>query len=287
MPPAARISDMHTCPMVTPGTPPVPHVGGPVVSGAPTVLIGFMPAARISDQCVCAGPPDVIVKGSATVIICGMPAARIGDSTAHGGVIVAGCPTVLIGDFGSGGASPVPPGMAGSGQASSSQQGPLSSQSGSGGMNISGDQSAVAPPGQAGRQRSNSSSDQPKTWITVELRDFFGEPIPNEPVRVTLDRGQVLSGTTDAQGRAHFEGVDPDSGVVTFPNIPENTIDESAGSLDSPPGVARSGWRQDPRPVEPAPELELAAGAAPPHSDDEGDEETDLEPEPGEDEEIA
>ena len=253
MPPAARISDMHTCPMVTPGTPPVPHVGGPVVSGAPTVLIGFMPAARISDQCICAGPPDVIVKGSATVIICGMPAARIGDSTAHGGVIVAGCPTVLIGDFGSGGASPVPPGMAGSGQASSSQQGPLSSQSGSGGMNISGDQSAAAPPGQAGRQRSNSSADQPKTWITVELRDFFGEPIPNEPVRVTLDRGQVLSGTTDSQGRAHFEGVDPDSGVVTFPNIPENTIDESAEAFAPGERTPREGSAGSKRQLEPLP----------------------------------
>ncbi len=94
MPPAARISDMHTCPMVT-GT--VPHVGGPVVVGCPTVMIGFMPAARVGDMCVCVGPPDTIAKGSATVMIGNMPAARIGDNTAHGGVIVAGCPTVIIG----------------------------------------------------------------------------------------------------------------------------------------------------------------------------------------------
>jgi len=94
MPPAARISDMHTCPMVT-GI--VPHVGGPVTVGCPTVMIGFMPAARIGDLCVCVGPPDTIAKGSATVMIGNMPAARIGDSTAHGGVIVAGCPTVMIG----------------------------------------------------------------------------------------------------------------------------------------------------------------------------------------------
>jgi uncharacterized Zn-binding protein involved in type VI secretion len=86
---------MHTCPMVT-GT--VPHVGGPIVGpGCPTVIIGFMPAARVSDKCICVGPPDVIVKGSATVIIGNMPAARIGDNTVHGGVIVAGCPTVIIG----------------------------------------------------------------------------------------------------------------------------------------------------------------------------------------------
>jgi uncharacterized Zn-binding protein involved in type VI secretion len=96
MPPAARISDMHTCPMVNPG--PVPHVGGPVLPpGVPTVIIAGMPAAVVGNMCTCVGPPDTIVKGSATVIIGGMPAARLGDSTAHGGVIVTGAPTVMIG----------------------------------------------------------------------------------------------------------------------------------------------------------------------------------------------
>lgn len=86
---------MHACPMVT-GV--VPHVGGPIVGpGAPTVLIGMLPAARVGDMCVCVGPPDSIVKGSATVMIGGMPAARMGDSTAHGGSIVLGLPTVMIG----------------------------------------------------------------------------------------------------------------------------------------------------------------------------------------------
>lgn len=89
---------MHTCPMVTPGLTPIPHVGGPIVApGAPTVLIGFLPAARVTDQCICVGPPDVIVKGSATVLIGGLPAARMGDVTAHGGTIVMGLPTVMIG----------------------------------------------------------------------------------------------------------------------------------------------------------------------------------------------
>ena len=93
---AARITDMHTCPMVNPG--PVPHVGGPILPpGAPTVLIGGMPAARVGDMAICVGPPDTITMGSATVMIGGKPAARMGDSTAHGGVIVAGCPTVIIG----------------------------------------------------------------------------------------------------------------------------------------------------------------------------------------------
>jgi uncharacterized Zn-binding protein involved in type VI secretion len=98
MPPAARLTDMHVCPMVTPGLPPIPHVGGPVVGpGAPTVLIGMMPAAVVGDNCVCVGPPDTIIMGSTTVLIGGKPAARLGDPTAHGGKVVLGCPTVLIG----------------------------------------------------------------------------------------------------------------------------------------------------------------------------------------------
>jgi uncharacterized Zn-binding protein involved in type VI secretion len=85
---------MHMCPMFS-GT--VPHVGGPVLPpGCPTVLIGGMPAARVGDMLTCTGPPDTIISGSSTVLIGGMPAARMGDSTAHGGVIVAGCPTVII-----------------------------------------------------------------------------------------------------------------------------------------------------------------------------------------------
>jgi len=86
---------MHTCPMVT-GT--VPHVGGPALPpGSPTVLIASQPAVRVGDLLTCAGPPDTIIVGSSTVMIAGMPAARVGDSTAHGGTIVAGCPTVNIG----------------------------------------------------------------------------------------------------------------------------------------------------------------------------------------------
>lgn len=95
MPAAARITDMHTCPKVEPG--PVPHVGGPVILGEPTVRIGFMPAARVGDSLVCVGPPDEVSQGEPTVLINKKPAARVGDSTSHGGVIVAGCPTVIIG----------------------------------------------------------------------------------------------------------------------------------------------------------------------------------------------
>ncbi|MGR4864523.1 PAAR domain-containing protein [Caulobacter sp. LARHSG274] len=95
--PAARIGDMHVCPMVTPGVPPIPHVGGPIILGAPTVLTGKMPQSRATDTCTCVGPPDMIAKGSMTVFVCKLPAARVGDLTVHGGSIVVGLPTVLIG----------------------------------------------------------------------------------------------------------------------------------------------------------------------------------------------
>lgn len=104
MPPAARIGDLHVCPM---SDGPKPHVGGPVAIGCPTVMIGFMPAARMGDMCVCVGPPDSIAKGSPTVKIGGMMAARMGDLTAHGGTITLGCPTVMIGEMGMSTVSPV------------------------------------------------------------------------------------------------------------------------------------------------------------------------------------
>ncbi len=96
--PAARVTDFHMCPMVTPGVPPIPHVGGPILPPCEvTVLIGSLPAARMTDMALCVGPPDVIVKASTTVLIGMLPAARMLDMTAHGGVIMLGMFTVLIG----------------------------------------------------------------------------------------------------------------------------------------------------------------------------------------------
>jgi uncharacterized Zn-binding protein involved in type VI secretion len=92
--PAARLTDMHVCPMVT-GI--VPHVGGPIILGCFTVLTGMLPQARVTDMAVCVGPPDMIALGSFTVLVGGMPAGRLGDLTAHGGTIILGCFTVLIG----------------------------------------------------------------------------------------------------------------------------------------------------------------------------------------------
>ncbi|WP_293304919.1 PAAR domain-containing protein [Pedobacter sp. UBA5917] len=98
MPPAARLTDFHECPMQTPGVVPIPHVGGPIIGpGAPNVLIAGLPAARVGDMLVCVGPPDSIVRGSSSVMIGGMPAARLGDETAHGGRIVLGAFSVMIG----------------------------------------------------------------------------------------------------------------------------------------------------------------------------------------------
>jgi uncharacterized Zn-binding protein involved in type VI secretion len=98
MPAAARLTDFHECPMVTPGLPPIPHIGGPIIGpGSPTVLIAGLPAARVGDMLVCVGSPDTIIKGSSTVMIGGMPAARMGDQTAHGGAILLGAINVMIG----------------------------------------------------------------------------------------------------------------------------------------------------------------------------------------------
>ena len=96
--PAARVGDLHACPLATPGLPPVPHVGGPILPpGYPLVFIGGQPVARVGDACLCTGPPDVIAFGSTSVFIGGQPAARALDATLHGGLITAGFPTVTIG----------------------------------------------------------------------------------------------------------------------------------------------------------------------------------------------
>lgn len=102
--PAARLGDPHMCPMVNPGPAAIPHVGMPISGpGIPTVLVGSMPASVVGDMCPCVGPPDSVAMGSTGVMFGGMPAARMGDPTAHGGQIVMGCPTVLVGESGGGG----------------------------------------------------------------------------------------------------------------------------------------------------------------------------------------
>jgi len=97
MPQAATLTSFHSCPLVTPGIPPIPHLGGPITDGKTSVLIGGLPAATVGCSCACIGTPDVVIKGSKKVLINGLPAARVGDKTAHGGTILTGCNNVIIG----------------------------------------------------------------------------------------------------------------------------------------------------------------------------------------------
>ena len=122
--PAARVGDMHVCPKTNPG--PVPHVGGPIAVGSSNVIIGGMPAARVGDMAVCIGPPDKASSGSSTVLINGKPAARMGDSSGHGGKIVVGCPTVLIGDSGGSGGGGAAASPAGGGSSPTNNSSPQS-----------------------------------------------------------------------------------------------------------------------------------------------------------------
>jgi len=231
--PAARITDMHLCPMVTPGLPPVPHVGGPITGpGCSTVLIGYMPAARVTDMATCVGPPDIITKGSTTVLIGYMPAARMLDQTAHGGMIVLGCPTVLIGDTGGGGGGGGA--GAGGGGGGGAAAGPppqvvAAYQSGIG-ANI-----APVSPEQAGplQPKEEEDKEKKKTWIGIRLKDFKGQPMPNQDFQITLNSGQVLKGRTNARGYARFENLDPDSGNVAFTELTDIKDEEKAQEAPS------------------------------------------------------
>ena len=222
MPPAARITDMHVCPMVT-GV--VPHVGGPILPpGCPTVLIGMLPAARVTDMATCVGPPDVIIMGSPTVLIGNLMAARIGDPTAHGGVIVLGCFTVMIGEVGMGSpvvVTPMPPMVALANAMNSAAAQSLAQ--------AAQDASPFVPLDATLTADAGSSADQPappvvvnpekKHWVEIELLDEQGKPVPDEMYHIELPDGSSVDGTLDAKGQARLEGIDPGNCKITFPNI--------------------------------------------------------------------
>lgn len=206
--PAARLTDMHVCPMQTPAVVPIPHVGGPIVfQGAPTVLIGGLPAARVGDFCVCVGPPAPIVMGSFTVLIAGKPAARVGDMTGHGGTIMPpGCPTVLIGDAGGGAGSPAAFTMSGARNAGAAftrtdcaSKGVLEEAKGS-------------PLLRQGDPRK-------KSWVEIELVDQKGKPVPHERYRVVPPGEKPVEGFLDAQGFARVAGIDPGTCKISFPDL--------------------------------------------------------------------
>jgi uncharacterized Zn-binding protein involved in type VI secretion len=224
--PAARLTDLHVCPMITVL---VPHVGGPVTGpGEPTTLIGGLPAARVGDFCVCVGPPDVIAMGSFTVLIGGKPAARVGDLTAHGGTILPpGCPTVLIGDAGGGAGSPQALTMA-----AARAQGAAFTKT-----NCASD---AAMAGVKDSPLTVAGNPDKKSWVEIELVDQQGKPVAHERYRVVPPDHKPMEGFLDEKGFARIDGIDPGTCTISFPDLDAATWKPEQG----PPGR-----RTEPPPV--------------------------------------
>ncbi|HWK03328.1 MAG TPA: PAAR domain-containing protein [Puia sp.] len=209
--PAARLADMHVCPMLTPGLPPIPHVGGPILGpGCPTVLIGGMPAAVMGDMCVCVGPPDSIVLGSTGVMIGGKPAARMGDQCAHGGTIILGCPTVLIGEV-SGTAAERPDAASGDSQTAATALSMFEAQ----------ERQWVDIPGipDLPPHKKDPPSIIDHSSIAFRLIDQEGNPIEGERYEVTLPDGSTRKGKTDKNGEVSIHGFTPGMCQVSFPDV--------------------------------------------------------------------
>jgi uncharacterized Zn-binding protein involved in type VI secretion len=226
--PAARLTDMHVCPMITVL---VPHVGGPIAGpGAPTTLIAGLPAARVTDMCVCVGPPDVIALGSFTVLIGGLPAARVSDMTAHGGVIAGpGCLTVLIGDSGGGAGSPAAFTMAAARAAGAAFT-----------------RTTCAAEGVMEQVKGSPLLTTPdpdkKSWIEIELVDQKGKPVPHERYRVVPPDKKPVEGYLDEKGFARVGGIDAGSCTISFPDLDAATWTPEKGD---------PGRRATPVPVQP------------------------------------
>ncbi len=199
--------DMHVCPMQTPAVVPIPHVGGPIMGpGHPMTLIAGIPAAVVGDVCVCVGPPDVISAGSFTVLIGGKPAARMGDMTAHGGSIVAGCPTVLIGDSGGGAGSPQAFTMGAAKAAGSA-------------FTRTSCASEAAMAAHEGSPLFRPTDPTKKSWVEIELTDQQGKPVPHERYRVVPPGGKPIEGFLDDKGVARVGGIDPGTCQISFPDL--------------------------------------------------------------------
>ncbi len=198
--PAARIGDMHVCPMVTPGTPPIPHVGGPLIGpGCPTVLIGGMPAAVLGDMCVCTGPPDTIAMGSSGVMIGGKPAARVGDQCAHGGTITIGCSTVLIGET-----MPVAPGPLTEDLIATAAK-----------EEKPGEQTALteAIPGTDATEKNGLD------MIAFTLVNQDGSPVQGMKYEITLPDKSRRKGLTDSSGHVLITDIEPGDCEISFPDL--------------------------------------------------------------------
>jgi len=202
--PAARLTDLHVCPMVDVLK---PHVGGPITGpGSPKVVIGGMPAAVMGDMCTCVGPPDTIMLGSAGVMIGGKPAARMGDITAHGGVISIGLPNVLIGEVGAG--------AGGSGGGSAAAMNKL----GAGVMKDVLNKKALT---EAAKQGDGLAprSDKEDMKAQFSLVDEAGKPIAGVKYEIRTTDGQKYMGKTDSSGKTeNITGVTPADCRVVFLN---------------------------------------------------------------------
>lgn len=222
--PAARVGDMHVCPMMTPGVPPIPHVGGPLLPpGIPTVLIGGMPAAVMGNMAVCVGPPDSVVLGSVGVMIGGQPAARMGDTCAHGGTIVLGLPTVLIGET-MPGAPPVtvvvalPSAGAVPGDATevTSPQAQTMMSAAERGTPFC----EVCEEARSEEKEKQEKVAEPKTaWFEIEVVDDDGKKLVGEAYRIELPDGTKREGLLDGKGRLRLEGIEPGKCKIEFPNL--------------------------------------------------------------------
>ena len=185
--PAACLGDAHTCPMVNPGPAAIPHVGMPIVGpGAPTVLIGGKPAAVQGDMCPCVGPPDSIAAGSSGVFFEGKPAARMGDPTAHGGVIVGGNPTVLIGESGGGGGG------------------------GGGG----------------GESEAEALEMTETDFLEIKLQNEEGQMVPFAPYKIVLPDGSEKKGRLNGDGYAYVNVKEPGDCKVVFSELDETDWQE-------------------------------------------------------------
>lgn len=213
--PVGRVQDMHICPMQTPAVVPIPHVGGPVAGpGALSVMAGGVPVSVMGDFAVCAGPPDTMPSGSATVFAEGRSVVRITDMSAHGGVILVGLPTVMVGD---------------SGGAGSSQAATMSAAKAGGSAFVRSECNAkaadavaatAAPPPAAGT-----------AWVEVEFVDRGGHPVPFQRAVVTDAKGTARIGFSDKDGLIRIQGMAVGPCTITVPDLDESSLlPESAGA---------------------------------------------------------
>jgi uncharacterized Zn-binding protein involved in type VI secretion len=189
MPPAAKLNDMHLCPMQTPAVVPIPHVGGPVLGpGIPTVLFEGQPAIVVGDACICVGPPDFVQNGSSGVTAMGRAVARLGDPTQHGGALMGpGCLTVIVGEIGS-----------------------------------ANTKSLMGLGAEGERDDASSLSEAKATWIEVQMNDRGGFGVANTKFTLETPEGKVIHGVTDANGLGRVEGIQPGNHKISFPDLPQD-----------------------------------------------------------------